>query len=264
MTATGESDGKSINKATKRVLEVLNEFIGAPSPLGASELSRRLNMTRNMVHRALVTLNEEGLLYKHQDTGRYVLSYNLATLQNTSRPAPDLRRIARPYLEEISERLGETVQLTVRSRDFQTVIDGIEGHGTVALRVKLGNVYPLHLSVGSRAILAACPDDEIDDYISRNQPLRGMTPTSMTDPEALWAEVRRIREEGFARSMGDFNPTTAGFAYAILDFDARPHGALVVGGPAQRLGEDWIDEARQTVEPIVNQFLTIAALYEAN
>ncbi len=263
LVGQSESDGKSINKATKRVLMILTEFIGAREPLGVSELARRLDMTRNMVHRALVTLHEEGFLFKIQDSGRFVLSYNIAKLQNATRPAPALKDLARPYLEAIAEELGETVQLTARSGDFQTVIDGIEGPGHLHLRVKIGRAIPLHLSAGSRAILAALPDEEIAGYLARNEPLRGRTAKSLTSADLLWEEVRNVREQGYALSFGDFSPNTAGIGFAIPDIDGRPHGALVVGGPVQRISREWVDSARQSIGGMVSELRTVAALYEA-
>ena len=259
-----ESDGKSINKATKRVLMVLSEFIGAREPLGVSELARRLSMTRNMVHRALVTLHDEGFLFKIHETGRFVLSHNMALMQNATRPTPALKDLARPYLEAIAEEVGETVQLTARSGDFQTVIDGVEGRGHLGLRVKLGRVFPLHLSAGSRAILAALPDDAITDYIARNSPLEAKTESSLTTEQAIWDEVTRVRERGYSLAFGDFSPNTAGIGFAILDTDAKPHGALIVGGQLQRMSSDWIERTRERIGPIVSEFRTVAALYEAN
>lgn len=258
-----DSERKSINKATKRLLRVLTEFIGADRPLGVSELSRRLDMTRNMVHRALVTLSDERLLYKLEETGRYILSYNLAKLQNTAHPSPDLRRIARPYLERISDILGETVQLAIRSGDYQTIIDGIEGNGLFVMRVKLGHVIPLHVSVASRAILAACRDDEIEDYIARNSPLKRFTASSLATPKEVRKEVAKVRADGYARALGDYNPLAAGFAYALPDSSGRPHGAIAVGGPSTRLSTDWIEAAHYRIAPWIGELQKITALYEA-
>ena len=188
-------------------------------------------MTRNMVHRALVTLHYEGFLFKIHETGRFVLSYNMALMQNATRPVPALKDFARPYVEAIAEELGETVQLTARSGDFQTVIDGVEGRGHLGLRVKIGRAIPLHLSAGSRAILAALSDEEIAGYIARNEPLTGTTAESLTTADAIGEEVRNVRQQGYSLAFGDFSPNTAGIGYAILDIDGRPHGALIVGGP---------------------------------
>ncbi|HEY2533364.1 MAG TPA: helix-turn-helix domain-containing protein [Xanthobacteraceae bacterium] len=43
------------NQAAQRVLAVLSAFVGRDAVYGASELSRRLGMNKNMVHRALTT-----------------------------------------------------------------------------------------------------------------------------------------------------------------------------------------------------------------
>lgn len=258
-----KGEGRSINKATKRVFDVLASFIGATAPLGASELSRQLGLSRNMVHRALVTLAEEGYLLKSDPGGRYVLSYRLVELQNTAVAPPDLREIARPCLSYLSEATGETAQLCVRSGDVQTIIDGIEGGGPVVVRVKLGRATPLHASNASRAILAACTDGEIEDYLKRNAPLTRYTPATLTEPDALWKEIEAIRNAGYALSFGDYSPGTIGVAIAIVDFDARPFGAIVVGGPASRLTDAWIHEHLETIRPAVANLNSITSLYQA-
>ncbi len=258
-----DRNGKGINKATHRVLTVLEAFVGQTCPLGASELSRRLGMSRNMVHRALVTLSEEGLLLKAGETGRYLLSYNLARLQNTAVAAPDYRTIARPFLEELRDLTGETVQLAVRSGDVQVILDGVEGGGAVALRVKLGRALPLHASVASRAILASMPDAEIEAYLSRNAPLRAFTEHTLTTEAALWREILAIRERGHSTSIGDFNPSTAALGFAVLDVFGDPHGAVIVGGPVERLSRDWQIRRLPEIRDIVERLRRVSAVYEA-
>lgn len=242
---------------------VFESFVGQTTPLGASELSRRLDMSRNMVHRALVTLAEEGLLHKVGETGRYLLSYNLARLQNTAVAPPDYRTIAKPYLEELRDLTGETVQLSIRSGDVQVILDGVEGHGAVVLRVKLGRALPLHVSVASRAILASMDDADVDAYLSRNTPLRGFTDKTLTAVEAVRKEVRAIRERGYATSLGDFNPSTAALGFALQDVHGHPHGAVVIGGPVERLSEDWIVTNLSGIQGIVSRLRQVSALYEA-
>lgn len=267
MTALTEendsSEVKGINKATQRVLMVLESFIAHQQPLGASELSRRLSMSRNMVHRALVTLWEEGFLHKVGETGRYILSYNLARLQNTSIASPDFRTVARPYLEELCELTNETVILTVRSGDVQVVIDGIEGPGPVALRVKLGRALPLHVSVASRAILAAMEDEEIESYLQRNAPLSKYTEQTLTTASAIRKEVALIRKAGHSLSFGDFNPSTAAIGFSLLDVYGKPHGAVVVGGPIERRPASWETSNLEKIIEIVTRLRSVMSLYEA-
>lgn len=259
-----EPEKKSINKATKRVLDVLCAFIGLGEPLGPSELARRLGMTRNMVYRALLTLEDEGLLFRIEETGRYILSSNIAQLQNANNPSPNLRQIASPYLEKISEVTKETVMLFLKAGDFSVIIDGREWRNAVSLRVKLGRVIPLHLSVGSRAILASLDDTEIEGYLKRNNPLTGMTPDSITKKASLWKEIGEIRERGFALSIGDYSPTSGGYAYSLPDCDGRVHGAIGIGGPIHRCHDAWVNESRALAEPLVEELKSLAALYGAD
>lgn len=262
LAKNSEMDGKSVNKATKRVLTVLAAFVGSQEPLGVGELSRRLDMSRNMVHRALVTLHQEGLLFKIEGLGRYVLNYNVAQLKNAARPIPTFKDIARPYMEAVAEELGESVGLMARSGDFQTVIDGVEAPGHYGLRVKIGHVVPLHMSSGSRAILSSLDDEDIQAYIDRNSPLVQRTPNSLSSGKAIWEDVMNVRDRGFAFSAGDYSPNTAGMGHVILDIDGRPHGALVLAGPIQRITDEWALEASERIAPLLTELRRVAALYE--
>ena len=63
------------NQAAQRVLTVLAAFVGRAAPCGVSELSRALGMNKNMVHRALTTLTEQGYLARDVSGQRYQLGH---------------------------------------------------------------------------------------------------------------------------------------------------------------------------------------------
>ena len=118
-------------------------------------------------------------------------------------------------------------------------VDGIEGRGPLLSRVTHGRPIPLHAGPGSRALLAFRSDEEIKDYLKAEMPLVAVTATTIVAPEALWREVRLIRERGYALGYRDNLSGVTGVAFPVFDADSRIQGAVSVGGP-----EDQFDDVK--------------------
>lgn len=100
-----------------------------------------------------------------------------------------------------------------------------------------GLLVPLHASPASRALLAFLSDEEIASYIRAASPLKRFTDTTITEPEELWKEVRRVRKQGFARGYGDHYANATYISFPVLDGHGRPHAAITVGAPKERMSE---------------------------
>ena len=232
------SPARSLNKSSARILRVLLSFAAAgEKTLGVSELSGSLGMTKNMVFRALNTLTEEGLVVR-DPRGRYALGYRVFDLCPPGLEVPDIRSLCAPYLRRIHELTGETVMLSIAVGPNSVVVDGIEGRGPLLSRVMHGRPIPLHAGPGSRALLAFRPDDEIKQYLQTQGPLALVTPTTIVNPDALWREIRLVREQGYALGYRDNLSGVTGVAFPVFDADGRVQGAVSVGGP-----EDQFDDA---------------------
>ena len=229
----------SLNKATARILRVLTCFsTGGRQSFGVSELSAKLGMTKNMIFRALKTLEEEGFVVR-EPRGRYILGYGIFELCPSGLEVPDIRSLCTPYLRRIHELTGETVMLSIAVGANSVVVDGIEGRGPLLSRVTHGRPIPLHAGPGSRALLAFRSDEEIKDYLKAEMPLVAVTATTIVAPEALWREVRLIRERGYALGYRDNLSGVTGVAFPVFDADSRVQGAVSVGGP-----EDQFDDVK--------------------
>lgn len=222
------------NRATARVLLILLQFADGSPSHGVSELSRELGMTKNMIHRALKTLARYGYLVRDASGSRYQLGPGVLQLGRHGLDPLNLPKLAAPYLQRLCETSGETVSLAVRSSVRTAVtIAGERGRGDLARRVPFGRTVPLHASPASRAILAFLPDGEIDEFLA-SAPLERFTAETLSDPDAVWEEVRSIRARGYATAFGDHVRGAAGIAFPVLASDGTPHGSVTIAGPADR------------------------------
>lgn len=234
---TAQQRAPQMNKATERVLRVLDAFADDPCARhGVTALSAQLGMTKNMVFRALATLAGEGFVVREAG-GRYALGFRVFELRNAAVAEPDLRAICAPYLKRMHDLTGETVTLSIPVGFSSVVIDGIEGRNPVITRVLHGRTIPLHAGPGSRAILAFLSDAEIDAFLAAHSPLARITPTTIVEPALLWREIRTVRRRGHSIGYGDHVVNSAAVAFPVLGADGRPLGAIAVGTPAP--GPGW-------------------------
>lgn len=254
---------RNVNKATVRVFEVLSSFASGTASVGVTELSQRLGMTKNMTFRALNTLIEQGLLVRDRHGSKYELGYRALELQNLNFDDPDIRTLVRPFLEQCNALSGLTVAFQIPVGHNHVTIDGIEGRDAILTRIQWGVPVPLHASPGSRAILAHLTNAEIADYIEQNRPLKALTPHTITDPEKLWQEVELVRKRGYALSYGDHFADVRAAAFPVLDVDNRPHGAITMVAPADRLTQLELDALIPEVGKIVKHLNAISRSYHA-
>jgi DNA-binding IclR family transcriptional regulator len=251
------------NKATARVLLVLGRVAAAESgSYGVSELSRELGMTKNMVYRALITLERHGFVVRDPSGTRYQLGPGVLRFAGGGLPDLNLPEICAPYMQRMREVSGETVTLAVPSGRMAVTVHGYRGRGVIARRVPLGRVIPLHVSPAARAMLAHFPPDFVDRYA--DEPLERFTAATITEADALRAELAAIRDRGRATSFGDHWRGGQAVAWALPGSGEFPHGSVTVSGPAERLTDTRLDGFVPELEAIVEELRRHTALYPSD
>jgi DNA-binding IclR family transcriptional regulator len=250
------------NKATARVLRVLTHLAEGTGSSGVSELSRELGMTKNMVYRALTTLQRQGFVIRDETGARYQLGPGVVRLGGTGLPDLNLPELCEPFMRSMRDLSGETVTLAVPSGRMAVIVLGYRGRGVIARRVPLGRVIALHVSPAARAILAHFPDEAIERYLE--EPLERYTRATLADADAVWREVAAVRERGHATSFDDHWRGGRGVAFPVLGGGEFPHGAITVAGPAERLSEERLAELMPELELRMDQLNRYSRLYPSD
>src|SRR2546428_9374803 len=107
-----------------RAIEILRLLGGEPE-MRVTDLARRLEVHKSTVFRLLSTLQEHGLVEQNPSTEKYRLGYGLVRLAGSALSELDLARGARPVLEGLALRTGETFNLAILPRSHAVIIDQI-------------------------------------------------------------------------------------------------------------------------------------------
>jgi IclR family acetate operon transcriptional repressor len=144
--------------------------------------------------------------------------------------------VARPALDALMRRTGESAFLTTLAADTAAVvfIDVVETDQLIRYTVNVGQRSPLHATANGKAILAALPEGERDDIL-RTLPLKRYTDRTLTTLPALRASLDDIRAAGVCVSVDEIVRGASGVAAAVYDRDGGVAGACAVGGPTDRV-----------------------------
>lgn len=228
-----KQEGRYRVDAAVKALALLEAFSYEDRRLSLAELSARTGVPRATAFRLLATLEETGFLVKRGS--EYQLGFKCFLLSNIAAADLDLRAIARPFLETLRDSTGETTQMAIL-QDWRIVyLDRVLSRQAVAyMTSRAGAVLPAYCTGLGKALLAHEPEEAVTSW-ARRQSFAAYTPTTLTDPDALVADLRTIRERGYAIDDQEREVGVRCVAAPIRDADGRVVAALSAAGPSQRL-----------------------------
>lgn len=238
MNQTTVSSTRYYIDAVGRAVQLLRAFLTPPHSFGVTELSQITGLSKNQVFRLLRTLTAEGLLNWDPETKTYTLSYALTELGAVASRGSSLVQAAAPVLDRLAQETGETINLIARADEFTAIcIDKRDSARLLQITAKIGARFHLHAGAVPKLLLAFSAPESIERYLAHHQPLQRFTPHTITDPDALRAELAAIRERGYSISDEDLDLGACAIAAPIFD----RHGAVIAGVsiavPASRFGE---------------------------
>jgi DNA-binding IclR family transcriptional regulator len=221
-------------KSAERVLRVLELFAAERTPLVAAEISRRLKWPKsstNMLLRSLVSL---GYLMVDVKTVEYFPSPKLTSLGDWIPDALLAGDDVRARLEELHDRTGETVTLSMQNGfDMQFVVV-LPGTFPISLTMREGLTAPIFAAAVGIALLAVEPDDTIRRLAQRSNHRRRAGGRRIEIGKLL-TEVRAARERGYAVAYERVFPDTGALAMAVPGRPGERTLVVGVGGLAARI-----------------------------
>ena len=198
-----------------------------------SELSRELELTKSNTFRLLKTLCTLG--YVRQDEN----STYSATIKawQIGRPAVDpynLRHLCSAEIEFLASETGETIYLAVPEDGKVIYIDKIDGQKPFKTWNPIGGEAPMHCVGTGKAMLAVDWDNRKGRLV---KPLPRFTDKTITDLEALEADLETARQKGYAFDQGEFRERILSFGAPITTRKGEVVGAIGISLPDVNLPE---------------------------
>lgn len=179
------------------LLEVLSDAHSEGMTLTVA--ARRLGTSKSTALSLLRTLADGGLVAVLDDGEgpRYRLGLALARLGDHVLAQTGLLDAALPVLRNLTADTGKTSRVGVLDDGYVVAIGHVAGSGYIQVQSNLGRRELPHCSALGKAILSQLPEDAVRDIAARCG-LTARTERTITDGDALVAELRRTRERGYA------------------------------------------------------------------
>ncbi|MGY1810415.1 IclR family transcriptional regulator [Blastococcus sp. SYSU D00669] len=220
MAGRSAAPGRSV---TSRALAVLDAFDSAAPRLSLSEIAERSGTPLTTAHRLLAELTAWGALTRRGD-GRYEIGRKLWDLGLLAPVQLELRQVAAPFLLDVHTATRDTVHLAVREGTRALYVERISGRESVPVVSQVGSRLPLHATGVGKVLLAAAPDDVVEEVL---RTLSRETRHTVVDPGRLRRELTEIRRRGFARTAEEMSLGTASVAVPVTV--ERSTGTVVAG-----------------------------------
>lgn len=205
----GGSDGRSV---MSRGLGILECFDAAHPRMSLSEIARRSQLPLATAHRLVAELERRRALHRAED-GSYEIGALLWDLGLLSPMHRELREVAAPVLVDLYERSRDNVHLAVREGMHALYVERVIGRRSFPLMNRSGARLPLHATGVGKVLLAHAPTAitaaVMDD-------LTAHTPSTITDPRRLTAELADVRRRGYATTEGEMTVGASSAAVPVL------------------------------------------------
>lgn len=232
-------------RALDRAFDVL-DVIASANGLTLTEIAQRLGQAPSTVHRVLVTLSARGVAEQDGQTQAWHVGPTAFRHGSAFMRRSGLVERARPVLRRLMEVTGETANLGILNGDAVLFLSQAETHETIRAFFPPGTRSPLHSSGIGKALLAYKRPHDLR-WILRDMDLQRFTPQTLTQADALMADLTAIRSRGYALDNEERTLGMRCIAAPIFDLAGEAAAGISVSGPLHRMGDDRLPAIARAV-----------------
>lgn len=239
---TNASENLEKSKSVQKALRILVCMGRNGADCGVTELATALHLDKATVHRLLNALRNFDLVEKIEKQNRYRLGLKLFELGNRALESRTLRGEARPFLEELSREMNETAILAIYSVGSIICLDRVDPrHSTTLIgRMHIGARFAPHCTAIGKVFLGYLPEDDAAKVLAKCD-FASYTPSTITSPADLKAQLRRIRKRGYSTQNQEAERGLSAVAAPVLG-EQGVIAAISLSGPTERFRRRELSE----------------------
>ncbi|MEU1692019.1 IclR family transcriptional regulator [Streptomyces sp. NPDC005774] len=232
-TATATQGGASLAK----MLHILELFSETEPVWSTAAIIEALETSRSTGYRYIKTLHEAGLLDAVRN-GHYALGPRIIEMDLQIRLTDPLLLASHGVLEDLVDKIGHSALLCTAFRDSVLCIGECRSPLSPENRFSRGQRRPLFQGAISKVILAHFPHHRLKAIYARQR-----KEIENAGLGSTWSTFRKtlgeIKKDGYALTVGEFNPGVYGVAAPILTEQKTALGSV---------GTAWDENERRDVD----------------
>jgi IclR family acetate operon transcriptional repressor len=235
-------------RSLERAFELLEHLADAGGEMALSELTEVSGLPMPTIYRLMRTLVNRGYV-RQEPSKRYALGPRLIRLGDGASRL--LGTWARPVLTELVDAVGETANMAVLEGDEVVYVAQVPSRHSMRMFTEVGRRVQPHCTGVGKALLAQLPVETVRAIVNRTG-MVAHTPRTLTDTDALLAELVKIREQGYALDDEEQELGVRCVAVALTGSPAL--AALSVSGPSGRMTPEVVRQVVPLMHRAADRF----------
>lgn len=207
-----------------------------------AEAADELEVARSTAHRLLAMLVYRDFVTQDKATRAYLPGPALIEVGMGALTGLDIRRKARPFLDQLVVETGETASLQILQGSDVRFVDSVESPNAVRVASRAGVTLPAHAASGGKMLLAALSPEAVL-RLYPDEKLPSVTNATTTSRTVLLEELELARGQGFSVNHGESEPGLVAVGVPLADRTGGNLGALTVAGPTARMDAAGIERS---------------------
>jgi len=219
-------------QSLQRALNILEIIGNSPIHLGLKQIADLASLPKPTAYRLLRNLEDRN--YISCDSGnKYRLGMQLLMMSNLAEKDFEIKQLAKPHLESLSELSKETVHFAILDHHRVVYIDTIESKYALRMVATRGSTNPVHCTALGKVLLSKHNDQDIL-HILAEQGMEQRTKYTITTPSDFLHEMQQVRSQGYALDDGENQIEVRCVGAPIYDHTNNIVAALSVSGLTTR------------------------------
>lgn len=227
-----------------RALEIIN-YMYENGSVGISQISQDLDLPKATIYRILFTLSKWDFVEKDRETEKYFLGKSFIKYGSRVKSHTDIVTIAAPFIDDLAEKVGESVNLGVPYDEYVLTIYNAVGEDFYLVS-KLIPISPLNCSAMGKLYLTYYPEEKLRDYFEKDK-AKVRTINSITDLDEFLKIREKILEEGVSYDNEEYEYGLTCIGAPILDCKNNIIATISISGPTSRLKYKGMDYLKKNL-----------------
>ncbi|MBP0600818.1 IclR family transcriptional regulator [Herbaspirillum sp. LeCh32-8] len=235
------------NQSLEKGLAVLCAFNAQRRTMTLGDVAEATAITKSSAQRMVYTLEALGYICKHPKTRRYQLTPKVMEVGYNYLAADILVDVANPFLSELANATGETVNLTEPNELDMVYVGRFVSSKFIPIHMPIGSRIPMYCTASGRAYLSALERGEALAILeASDRSVR--TPHTRTEVKDIVQVLDQTRERGFSCNKEELFLGDMTLAAPIFNSERRPVASVHVVAPTSRWTQE---EAEKKLAPLV-------------
>ena len=232
-----ELNQRQFVQSLARGFRVLAKVCQSETPLSLSELAQKSELSIGAIQRLTYTLEKIGLVERDPQTKRFRTGSQMIALALDIARNLELKKVAHPFMQALSDEIGEVVGLGTLEGDQIILVEIIHTHQLLNINMNIGAIIPPHSTATGKAILAFLPDSRVDHILGPSG-MTKFTPHTITSVRLFKNELQKVKARGFATAFDEnaFGLTTIGAP--VRDGDGNVKAAMTIMVPSMKIPKE--------------------------